>query len=204
VRSEALILKVGGIRNALRLYAPARNYLALVAYVREMNFDTRGSEQMSIFDKMKQGASEAARLAQQTVETTKLRSKISTREKEMDRISTRIGKAVFEAYLEGDLSHSEEQVLAYCEELSELRDEITELESRIKHLKEEKTCVCGKVVGPDVNYCPDCGKRLIQPQEVKPDNTIGEIRVICYHCKTENDILSKYCIQCGEELSSHG
>ncbi|WP_028563094.1 zinc ribbon domain-containing protein [Paenibacillus pinihumi] len=155
---------------------------------------------MSIFDKMKQGASEAAKRAQLTVETTKLRSKISTREKEMDRISTRIGKAVFDAYTVGDLSQSEEQVLAYCEELAELREEISQIEETIKKLKEEKTCVCGKVVGPDVNFCPDCGKRFVD--EPRQEDTTGEIRVICYHCKTENDINSKYCIQCGEELSS--
>ncbi|GGG21856.1 zinc ribbon domain-containing protein [Paenibacillus abyssi] len=156
---------------------------------------------MSFFEKMKQGASDAAKKAQQTVETTKLKAQISSREKEMERIQTKIGQAVFRAYAEGDVSQSETEVMDYCEALASMQQEIEAIEEKIKSLKAEKTCGCGKVVAAEVKFCPDCGKRF--PDEPRQEDTTGEIRVICSGCKTENDINAKYCIQCGEDLAKH-
>ncbi|XEC95489.1 zinc ribbon domain-containing protein [Paenibacillus tarimensis] len=154
---------------------------------------------MSLFEKMKQGASEAAKIAQQTVEATRLKSQKYAKEKEMARIKTKIGQAVFQAYTAGDLSGSENEVKEFCEELTGLQAEINQIEERIKMLKAEKSCVCGRVVPIDVRYCPDCGKRFTD--EPKHEDTFGEIRVICPGCKSENDINAGYCIQCGEEMS---
>ncbi|RXZ81454.1 zinc ribbon domain-containing protein [Paenibacillaceae bacterium] len=155
---------------------------------------------MSFFEKVKQGASGAAKKAQQTMETTKLRSQISGKEKEMERICTKIGQSIYEAYSNGDVSQSETTVMDYCGQLTDIQKDIDLIEEKIKNIKSEKTCSCGKVVAVDVNYCPDCGKRF--PEEAPHEDTVGEIRVICTICNAENDINSKYCIQCGEEMIS--
>jgi len=157
---------------------------------------------MSFFDRVKQGASEAAKKAQQTVEITKLKSQISSKEKEMDKIQLKIGKAVYQAFTTGDLAQSEAEVMDYCEELVLLEQDIAAIDDKIKNMKSEKACTCGKVVPIDLKFCPDCGKRF--PDEPRSEDTIGDIRVICRHCNTENDIGSKYCIQCGDELSASG
>lgn len=154
---------------------------------------------MSFFNKVKQGASDAAKKAQQTVEITKMKSQISSKEKDMDKIQLKIGKAVYRAFVSGDLAQSEVEVLDYCEELVLLQQDIDAIEDKIKNMKSEKTCTCGKVVPVDLKFCPECGKRF--PDEPRVEDTTGDILVICRNCSTENDIGSKYCIQCGDDLS---
>jgi len=154
---------------------------------------------MSLFDRMKQGASEAARKVEQTVEITRLKAQISSREKEKDRLFGRIGEALYGAYTAGDLSRSEAEVMDYCAQLSELDADIAQINEKIKNIKLEKTCACGKVVPADAKFCPDCGRRFAD--EPKHEDTVGEIRVVCSSCKTENEIGSRYCIQCGADLS---
>jgi hypothetical protein len=156
---------------------------------------------MSIFDRMKQGASEAARKVEQTVEIQKLKAQISAKDKEMDKLYNRIGQAVFRGHSDGDISKSEEEVVGYCEELTGLTQDIELIREKIKSIKLEKSCGgCGKVVPVNVNYCPDCGKKFPE-EEYQPETTIGEIRVICSRCKAENEIGARYCVDCGHELS---
>jgi RNA polymerase subunit RPABC4/transcription elongation factor Spt4 len=156
---------------------------------------------MSIFDRMKQGASEAARKVEQTVEIQKLKAQISAKDKEMDKLYTRIGQAVFRGYSEGDIAKSEEEVVDYCEELSGLTQDIELIREKIKSIKLEKSCgECGKVVPVGVSYCPDCGKKF-PVEEQKPEASMGDIRVICRECKAENEFDARYCVDCGHELS---
>ena len=155
---------------------------------------------MSFFDKMKQGASDAAKKAQQTVEFTKLRAQISAKEKDMDKLFHQIGAAIFHSHQQGNVADSEEEVMGCCQQLDDLHQEIIFTEERIKNIKFEKTCpTCSKVVPLNARFCPDCGTQF--PEEPKPETTIGEIRVICSHCKMENDLSSKHCLTCGNKLS---
>lgn len=153
---------------------------------------------MSFFDKMKQGASGAAKKAQQTVEVTKLRSQISSKEKEMDKLYARIGESIYRAFSAGDVALSETEVMEYCDLLHGLDQEIDRVEEKIRNIKFEKTCSCGSISSVGVKFCPDCGKRF--PDEPKQEDTLGEIRILCNGCQAENDINAKFCIECGEEL----
>ncbi|RAP75277.1 zinc ribbon domain-containing protein [Paenibacillus montanisoli] len=157
---------------------------------------------MSFFDKVKQGASEAAKKAQQTVEITKLKAQISGKEKEIDKIYTAIGAAVYRAHQAQDMSLAEQEVGNCCKQVDELHVEIGQLEDRIKMLKYEKTCSCGKVVALDARFCPDCGAAL--GEEPKNETTVGEIVVICNQCKTENELNAKFCVSCGTGLAASG
>lgn len=151
---------------------------------------------MSFFDKMKQSATEAARKAQQTVEVTRLKAQISSREKEIEKVYTQIGEAVFLAYAAGDTAQSESEVTALCERVKSIRDDIAELERRIKFIRMEKTCECGRVVGMDVKFCPDCGRRF-------PDEPVFEEPriIICSSCHADNEPNSKFCAFCGSDLT---
>ncbi|MFD0714315.1 zinc ribbon domain-containing protein [Paenibacillus sp. GCM10027626] len=155
---------------------------------------------MSFFDKVKQSASDAAKKAQQTVEITKLKSQISSKEKEMDDLYLNIGESVYRAHQAGGSDESEAEVAGFLKELDELQVEIQMLEERIKNIRFEKSCSCGKVVPLDARFCPDCGAQLTE--EVKTDTTFGEIRVICSNCMAENELNSKFCLSCGSDLNS--
>ncbi|SFT03370.1 zinc ribbon domain-containing protein [Paenibacillus sp. BC26] len=157
---------------------------------------------MSFFDKVKQGASEAAKKAQQTVEITKLKAQISGKEREIDKVYATIGAAVYRAHQAHDLASAEHEVTNCCSQVDELQVEIGQLEERIKMIRFEKTCSCGKVVALDTKFCPDCGSAL--GDEPKNETTVGEIVVICNTCKTENELNAKFCVSCGSGLSASG
>lgn len=158
---------------------------------------------MSFFDKVKQGASDAAKKAQQTVEITKLKAQISGKEKEIDKLYTAIGAAVYRGHQEKDFAITEQEVANACLQVDELNVEIGLIEERIKAIRFEKTCTCGKVVALDAKFCPDCGSSLAE-EPPKAETTVGEIVVICSHCKTENELNSRFCISCGSGLSAAG
>ncbi|SEO13814.1 zinc ribbon domain-containing protein [Paenibacillus sp. OV219] len=154
---------------------------------------------MSFFDKVKQGASDAAKKAQQTVEITKLKAQIGSKEKEIEKLYTAIGAAVYRGHQIQDFAVTEQEVGNACHQVDELSGEIGIIEERIKAIRFEKTCTCGKVVALDAKFCPDCGSSL--GEEPKVETTIGEIVVICSQCKTENELNSRFCISCGSGLS---
>ncbi|PWV97334.1 double zinc ribbon protein [Paenibacillus cellulosilyticus] len=155
---------------------------------------------MSIFDKMKQGASDAARKAQQTLEIAKLNNQKSSREKDMSKLYSQIGEAVFEAHLSGEHEASAEIIEASCEKLKIMKQEIEMIDHKIQSIKLEKSCTCGTVVPLNAKFCPDCGTRFATEQELKSEMTSGEIRVICPNCDTENELMARYCTDCGHEL----
>lgn len=155
---------------------------------------------MSIFDKMKQGASDAARKAQQTLEVAKLNGQKSSREKDMSKLYSQIGEAVFEAHLSGEHEASAEVIEACCEKLKVMKQDIEIIDHKIKAIKLEKSCTCGTIVPLNAKFCPDCGTRFVTEQEQKPEMASGEIRVICPNCETENELMARYCTDCGHEL----
>lgn len=155
---------------------------------------------MSFFDKVKQGASDAAKKAQQTVEITKLKAQISGKEKDIERLHEKIGVAIYRSHQAGNIAASEAEVQDYCRQADELNAEIRLLEERIKVTRNEKTCTCGKVVSLDTRFCPECGSHFAE--DARPDTTVGEIVVICNQCKTENELNAKFCASCGSGMSS--
>jgi RNA polymerase subunit RPABC4/transcription elongation factor Spt4 len=149
---------------------------------------------MSFFEKMKQGASDAAKKAQQTVETTKLRAQISSKEKELEKYCKLIGEAVYHAYAAGSWKQADKEVTAYCQHISGLRQDIQSIELKIKQARHVKECRCGKVVASDVKFCPVCGYAFVNTQE---EAAAAEIHLICHVCRTTNEADAKFCAHCG-------
>lgn len=112
---------------------------------------------MSFFDKMKQGASDVAKKAQQTVEITKLKTQISLKEREIEKTCTYIGEAVFRSYANGDWKLAGQDIDSYCEHITGLRRDIRAIEAKVKAVRNEKECSCGKIVPLEVKFCPTCG-----------------------------------------------
>jgi predicted RNA-binding Zn-ribbon protein involved in translation (DUF1610 family) len=132
---------------------------------------SKGAGGMSFFKKLSEtvskGVSTATEKAQQTVEITKLNVQISGKRKEIEKLFTTIGESVYEAYLEKDQSLAQVKVVPISEEITAIRNEINALDDRIKAIRNEKDCVCGKRVPFDTRYCPSCGHAFPEPEIVK-------------------------------------
>ncbi|NHN30290.1 zinc ribbon domain-containing protein [Paenibacillus agricola] len=150
---------------------------------------------MSFFDKMKQGASEAAKKAQQTVETTKLRVQISSKEKEQEKSCKLIGEAVYQAYEAGNWKQAEKEIVAYCEHIRLLRQDIQSIDLKIKQAKHVKECRCGKMVASNVKFCPACGFAF--PDVPQEEAAAAEVFLLCQVCRTPNEADTKFCSHCG-------
>ncbi|GIP34414.1 zinc ribbon domain-containing protein [Paenibacillus sp. J2TS4] len=142
-------------------------------------------------NKFKEGAAEAAKMAQQTVEITRMKAQISTKEREVETYFEAIGEQVFNAYGSKDLSQAEPFIEEASQQIVRIRQEIRELEIRIKEVKQIKECVCGRNVPLEANYCPSCGYRFEQKTPPQAE---------CSSCGTKNDAVSRYCYYCGQSL----
>ncbi|HEY0827236.1 MAG TPA: hypothetical protein VGE40_04005 [Bacilli bacterium] len=114
----------------------------------------------TFFDKLKQGASDTAKKAQQAVEVTKLKSQISSKEREIENHFKHLGESVFKAFTENDLSKAELSIRSRSEQIMELQKEMLDLQLKITEVKNEKKCVCGKTVLLDFKFCQSCGHRF--------------------------------------------
>ncbi len=112
----------------------------------------------TFFDKLKQGASDTAKKAQQAVEVTKLKSQISS--KEIENHFMHLGESVFNAFRENDLSNAELSIRSRSEQVIQLQKEISDLQLKITEVRNEKKCVCGKTVVLDSKFCQSCGHRF--------------------------------------------
>lgn len=119
---------------------------------------------MSFFKKLTEtvskGVSTATEKAQQTVEITKLHAQISGKRKEIDRKYAEIGESVYKAYLGGDLSAAEADVIPACQQIADRERDIEALEDRIRELRNEKECECGQRVPFQTKFCPACGRKF--------------------------------------------
>ncbi len=118
---------------------------------------------MSFFNKLKEGASKAADKAKDSVEVVRLTSQISAKRKDIEKVYLHIGETVFKAH-QSNQSDDRSDLTEYIQNSSNiilmLEAEITELEAKIKAIKDEKDCVCGQVIPLDSKFCPHCGNRF--------------------------------------------
>jgi RNA polymerase subunit RPABC4/transcription elongation factor Spt4/uncharacterized coiled-coil protein SlyX len=154
---------------------------------------------MSLFQKLKEGATKAADKAQQTVEITRLNNQISQKWKEIDRNLFRLGQALYEAHKSGDPSAADPEIERILQENAAIEDEIFSMEARIKRMRNEKLCSCGKIAPQDANFCPNCGKKFETGDEeavlvVEPE-IVEKPR--CKMCQTELEPEDRFCINCG-------
>ncbi|WP_052339501.1 zinc ribbon domain-containing protein [Gorillibacterium massiliense] len=123
----------------------------------------------NFFDKMKDGAQEAARLAQQTVETTKLKTQIYGLEKDVDRLYLTIGRQVYRSFEQHGTPYDDQEFISVFQEIHKLLGEIDELERKIREIRNEKECACGKALPVDAKFCPNCGASFAPPRSVDAD-----------------------------------
>ncbi|MCM3749177.1 zinc ribbon domain-containing protein [Paenibacillus pasadenensis] len=158
---------------------------------------------MSIFDKMKQGAAEAAKAAQQTVESARLKSQIALRQRDISRYKKEIGEAVFTAYRKDNIAGAQDAAFRLCQQIVAAEGQIAQLEQRIRAVKSLKTCsACGREADYEARYCPDCGEGFPEESVMPTLQLEGQVHVLCGRCKAENPLDARRCTRCGSELAS--
>jgi len=161
---------------------------------------------VGIFDKLKDGATKAADLAKDSVEIAKINSQISSKRKEIEKSYLLIGKEVYGAYTNKQLDTLESLVKEQSNLIRVLEEEVEQLEYKIREIKDEKECVCGKVVSMDTKFCPSCGHQFEEMIKVVPveEETAGELIIIQKHCASCHTVVNEsdiFCEKCGNRLA---
>lgn len=153
---------------------------------------------MGFLDKLKEGASKAADKAKETVEITRLNNQISGKKKDIERGYAKIGETVFQAYVAGDLSVAEPEIQTISQDIISMQKDISALELKIKETRNEKDCVCGKVVPLEAKFCQGCGHKFedaVQPVEA----AVAQAK--CPSCSSVIEDDARFCGNCGHTIS---
>jgi rRNA maturation endonuclease Nob1 len=155
---------------------------------------------MGFLDKLKEGATKAADKAKETVEVTRLNTQISGKKRDIERSYAKIGETVFQAYADGDLSAAEPEIQTLSQDIIGWQKEIAALEQKIKEVKNEKDCVCGKVVPLDAKFCQGCGHKFEEP--VQPVGAaVTVVQANCPSCASVIEEDARFCGNCGHTLA---
>lgn len=172
---------------------------------------------MGFFDKLKEGASKAADKAKDSVEVVRINSQIAAKRKEIEKCYMQIGEVVFRAYVANELTSIDQSIVSTSDMILSLQRDIVELEEKIKIIREEKDCVCGKLVPLESRFCPSCGHKFEENGEapvaiaqynlevaattsVNPSvEIVKETPAVrnCSNCQAELGSEDMFCEQCG-------
>lgn len=112
---------------------------------------------MGFLDKLKEGASKAADMAKETVEVTRLNAQISSKKREMEKKTNQIGEVTLTAFLNNSLDSIEHGVKDLCLDMESLRKDVDQLDIKIREVRNEKDCPCGKTLSLQTKFCSACG-----------------------------------------------
>jgi len=159
---------------------------------------------VSFFQKIKESAMNAADKAQQTVEITRIHTRISSKEKEIADHYKEMGKCVFDAYVAGDPSAAEAKIAECAGKVLEIQKEIAALKHKIMEIKNEKPCECGTTAPFEALFCPSCGRKFEtvakEPQALALAE--GPATRHCTVCGGELETGDKFCVHCGAPQSA--
>ncbi len=100
----------------------------------------------NFLNKLKQGVSDAGKKAQQTVESTTLKFQVASKEKEIEKNYTEIGRIVYRSLEDQTSFVPNAEYQKYREAIVNLEQEIEELNRKIQQLQNLKECGCGKML----------------------------------------------------------
>lgn len=107
---------------------------------------------------LEDGVSTVAYKSENILEISKLNLTISSQEKLVDEIYTKIGKKIYKDYKENKVG--EKGLIDKCEEIDVLSEDIEKIKKKILKLRDKKICKkCSAEMDKQAEYCPKCGKQ---------------------------------------------
>jgi hypothetical protein len=116
------------------------------------------------------------------MERSKINSKISGENKEIDKLCQQIGESIIERAAAGEIQLNERENLL-VEEIAVHRDNIKEFRKELAALKNMKICpACESLIAIDVAFCPKCGAPtpVPEPEEVMAEEVVFDDADISY------------------------
>ncbi|MDF2925782.1 MAG: hypothetical protein K0R57_4696 [Paenibacillaceae bacterium] len=161
---------------------------------------------MSFFKKVQEGAAKAAEKAKETVEVNRLSAQIHSKKREIDKLHQTIGESIYQSYLANDFANAESAVISMCEQIAELQKEIAAVELKIKEVKNEKDCICGRIVPLETKFCSFCGHKFEaepkdDPAQTGQESAAAENTVQCAACQSVLEPDAQFCGDCGAAVS---
>lgn len=112
--------------------------------------------------------------AEQTIETQKIRGKISGEERTIERLKADLGDIIYKRHAEGEGIDGELSVI--CQEIDQHFLKIREFKDSAANLRGKKICPsCEKEVDLSVSFCPYCGTPCPTPEPTESvENPVEE------------------------------
>lgn len=156
-----------------------------------------------IKDGLGKGVTAASVKSRELLDSNKVKSQISSLQKEKKESIEELGNIAFTMFLKGGF---DESILNNkCTFISKIHDQLKEKEQELRdiHLKAEEelgnprpidTCPCGADIYANTIFCGKCGAKY---EELKPQGRTEQIKKSCTQCNTILDPNSRFCSTCG-------
>ena len=125
---------------------------------------------MAFFDKLNDLAKSVKDAANDAVETTRIKSRISSEKRAVDEACRKIGEYYY-AKRAGDMGPVDDDILEYCAFV--------------------QCPACGAKNGKQAKFCQECGAQLEKPAPALN---------VCPACGAVNEEGAKFCVDCGAKL----
>ena len=125
-------------------------------------------ESRSFFEGLGEALNKTAKVlsdrASSVYESSKIRSRISAEERNIEKMKNDIGTLIYSRYEAGE--QFEGEIGRFCEEIKEHMSKIRVLEQENANVHGRKICpYCHKEVPMDAAFCPSCGKECPPAEE---------------------------------------
>ncbi|OAB41080.1 double zinc ribbon domain-containing protein [Paenibacillus antarcticus] len=149
------------------------------------------------FNKMKQGVTDVSKKAQNTVEAATLKIQITSKEKEIDKNYSAIGRIIHQSVARKESTIPIADIQKFQKIILNLEQEMELMQRKIQQIQSQKECGCGKMLPADATYCPFCGQQF-HVVKVRTVPTSGQGS----SSNTQHVNSSRHCTQCGSSVMS--
>lgn len=109
--------------------------------------------------------------AESFYETQKIRNKIASESRIIDKIMADLGNILYRKYQDGETLDAEQKTL--CEQIHQHMERIVRYKELLADRKGQKICsCCERSIDQDVAFCPYCGTACTSQEEEKPAEAV--------------------------------
>lgn len=151
-------------------------------------------------------AKDLSERAEQIYETQKLRNKIASEERIIEKIKADIGNILYKRYTGG--TALDEDLAVLCQRIDEHMDQIEKHKSDLADMRGKKICPsCKEAIIKDAVFCPNCGAACPEPEPEVVEVPEEDIEVVneageTVEKETEETVVEEVVSEAAEEVSA--